>query len=138
MNYQEFLKNKIIISENFGFEPNQLSEKLHLHQPMIVDWALKGGRRAIFASFGLGKTFMQLEIAKQCILKENKPFLIVAPLGVIGEFKRDNLKLSTGFEIEYITDTDNVEECGKFSLFFSMLFLIWKKIVFFFNKKYTL
>nr|DAO83982.1 MAG TPA: hypothetical protein [Caudoviricetes sp.] len=24
-------------------------------------------------------------------------------------------------------------ECGKFSLFFSMLFLIWKKIVFFFN-----
>lgn len=112
MNYQEFLKNKIIISENFGFEPNQLSEKLHLHQPMIVDWALKGGRRAIFASFGLGKTFMQLEIAKQCILKENKPFLIVAPLGVIGEFKRDNLKLSTGFEIEYITDTDNVEEYG--------------------------
>ena len=29
-------------------------------------------------------------------------------------------------------------EHGKFSLFFSMLFLIWKKIVFFFNKKYSL
>lgn len=109
MNYEQFLKNKIIISEDFGFEPQDLSQKLHLHQPAIVEWALKGGRRAIFASFGLGKTFMQLEIARQCILKENKPFLIVCPLGVVGEFKRDNSKLQTGFEIEYITDTNEIE-----------------------------
>lgn len=109
MNYEQFLKNKIIISEEFGFEPQNLSPKLHLHQPAIVEWALKGGRRAIFASFGLGKTFMQLEIARQCILKENKPFLIVCPLGVVGEFKRDNSKLQTGFEIEYITDTNEIE-----------------------------
>ena len=89
MDYKEFLNKKVIVAENFGFEPSQLSNKLHLHQPAIVEWALKGGRRAIFASFGLGKTFMQLEIARQCILKENKPFLIVCPLGVVGEFKRD-------------------------------------------------
>lgn len=109
MNYEQFLKNKIIISEEFGFEPRELSPKLHLHQPAIVEWAIKGGRRAIFASFGLGKTFMQLEIARQCILRENKPFLIVCPLGVVGEFKRDNAKLQTGYEIEYITDTDGIE-----------------------------
>ena len=52
---------------------------------------------------------MQLEIARQCILKENKPFLIVCPLGVVGEFKRDNLKLESGFEILYITDTNGIE-----------------------------
>lgn len=109
MNYQDFLNKKIIVAENFGFEPIQLSNKLHLHQPAIVEWALKGGRRAIFASFGLGKTFMQLEIARQCIIKENKPFLIVCPLGVVGEFKRDNSKLQTVFEIEYITDTNEIE-----------------------------
>lgn len=109
MNYQEFLNKKVIVAEDFGFEPNLLSTKLHLHQPAIVEWALKGGRRAIFASFGLGKTFMQLEIARQCILKENKPFLIVCPLGVVGEFKRDNLKLESGFEILYITDTNGIE-----------------------------
>lgn len=109
MNYDEFLKRKIIVSEDFGFEPKELSKKLHLHQPAIVDWALRGGRRAIFASFGLGKTFMQLEIARQCILKENRPFLIVCPLGVVGEFKRDNSKLCTGYEIEYITDTNGIE-----------------------------
>lgn len=52
---------------------------------------------------------MQLEIAKQCILKENKPFLIVCPLGVVQEFKRDNKKLGTKYEIEYITDTNGIE-----------------------------
>lgn len=109
MDYKEFLNKKVIVAEDFGFEPKELSPKLHLHQPAIVEWALKGGRRAIFASFGLGKTFMQLEIARQCIIKENKPFLIVCPLGVVGEFKRDNLKLESGFEILYITDTNGIE-----------------------------
>jgi DNA modification methylase len=108
MSYQQFLKNKVIISENFGFEVDKLSTKLHLHQPDIVRWCLRGGRRAIFASFGLGKSMMQLEIAKQCIEKEDKPFLIVCPLGVVGEFKRDNEKLETGLEIIYITDSDQV------------------------------
>lgn len=114
MQYQEFLKSKVVISESFGFESDKskYSEILFPHQKDIVNFCLEGGRRAIFASFGLGKTFMQLEIAKQCILKENKPFLIVCPLGVAGEFKRDNSKLNTGFRIDYITDTDNFENAN--------------------------
>jgi len=109
--YEEFLQNKIIISEDFGFdiEYENLNQKLKPHQKDICHWSLKGGRRAIFASFGLGKTFMQLEIAAQCIKKENKPFLICMPLAVAGEFKRDNGKLGTGFEVVYITDSDTVE-----------------------------
>ncbi len=106
--YESFLKSKVVIAEHFGFETqHELSAMLFPHQRDIVNFCLQGGRRAIFASFGLGKTFMQLEIARQCILKENKPFLIVCPLGVAGEFKRDNRKLGTGFEIAYITDTDD-------------------------------
>ncbi|GAB0156200.1 hypothetical protein CHRYSEOSP005_14640 [Chryseobacterium sp. Alg-005] len=108
MRYEEFLKNKVIVSENFGFEVKMVSPKLHLHQPDIVRWCLRGGRRAIFASFGLGKSMMQLEIGKQCIIKENKPFLIVCPLGVVQEFKRDNKKLETDLSIVYITDTDDI------------------------------
>lgn len=112
MTYEDFLKNKIIVSEDFGFDvPNEaLSLSLKPHQRDICLWSLKGGRRAIFASFGLGKTFMQLEIAKQCISKYKKPFLIVCPLGVTGEFKRDNQKLNTGYPITYITDTDTIED----------------------------
>ena len=111
MNYEDFLKNKIITAESFGFEieTNQLNATLLPHQKDIVKWSLEGGRRAVFASFGLGKTVMQLEIAHQVIKKTNQPFLIGLPLGVIGEFKRDNELLNTGIEIKYITDTDTIE-----------------------------
>lgn len=83
MNYQEFLQNKVIIAEDFGFEPLWMPEKAFPHQRDICEWALRGGRRAIFASFGLGKTFIQLINAVNCIKKENKPFLIACPLGVV-------------------------------------------------------
>jgi len=114
INYEKFLKSKVVIAEKFGIDTENISysEKLFPHQKDIVNFCLQGGRRAIFASFGLGKTFMQLEIAKQCILKYNKPFLIVCPLGVSGEFKRDNRKLETGLNIDYITDTDNFENAN--------------------------
>ncbi|MCE3278063.1 MAG: hypothetical protein K0S44_254 [Bacteroidetes bacterium] len=108
--YKSFLEGKIVVAEDFGFEitPEHLTEMLLPHQKDIVTWCLKGGRRAIFASFGLGKTIMQLEIAKQCIRETNKPFLICMPLGVVGEFKDDNELLKTGHQLEYITDTDEL------------------------------
>lgn len=107
MSYETFLKSKVIVAENHGIETGGLvfNPSLFPHQNDIVRFCLEGGRRAIFASFGLGKTFMQLEIASHIIRHTGKPFLIVCPLGVAGEFKRDNKKLNTGFEIEYITDT---------------------------------
>lgn len=109
MTYEQFLEKKIIIAEKFGFESKPNKEILLPHQNVIVNWCIEGGRRAIFASFGLGKTVMQLSIARQCIMKENKPFLIAMPLGVVGEFKKDNELLNSGYEIEYITDTDSIE-----------------------------
>ena len=110
MKYTEFLKSKVIVSEDFGFEPQECNRFLKPHQKDVVQWALKGGRRAIFKLFGLGKTLTQLEIARQCILKENKPFLIVCPLGVIGEFRNDAKKFEIGYKITYITDTDKIED----------------------------
>lgn len=109
MNYIDFVKGKVVVAEKYGIDTGDIvfSEKLKPHQVDLVRFALEGGRRAIFASFGLGKTFIQLEIAKQLIQLTGKPFLIVCPLGVSGEFKRDNGKLKTGLAIEYITDTDD-------------------------------
>ena len=107
--YNKFLENKVVIAEDFGFEPIPNLEILKPHQDDIVNWCVRGGRRAIFASFGLGKTFMQLSLARQVIQKTNKPFLIALPLGVVGEFKRDNELLNSGYDIQYITDTDSID-----------------------------
>lgn len=112
--YSQFLESKIVVAENFGVNvyPNQLSPVLLDHQRVIVPWCISGGRRAIFASFGLGKTLMQLEIAKLVIDITNKPFLICMPLAVVGEFRRDNQLLNTGYDIQYITDTDDIDTYG--------------------------
>lgn len=111
MKYKEFLENKIIVAENYGIEISEddLNPILKPHQKDIVKWAMSGGRRAIFASFGLGKTLMQLELGTQVIKKTNKPFLICMPLGVVGEFKDDLKLLNNGLELEYIKDSDNVK-----------------------------
>ena len=54
MNYSEFLQSKIQVAPISGFEitPEQLSPCLKPHQKDAVIWALRGGRRALFESFG--------------------------------------------------------------------------------------
>jgi DNA modification methylase len=109
--YLEFLENKIVVAQEYGFEIdiNAISSKLLPHQRDIVHWAISGGRRGIFASFGLGKTMMQLEIAVQVSRITKKPFLIVMPLGVVGEFRDDLQFLYPEKTIKYITDSDIVD-----------------------------
>lgn len=109
-NYREFLEDKIVIAEDHGFKVSKSIGNILPHAKEITKWCLKGGRRAIFASFGLTKTAMQLELAYQTIKKTKRPFLIVMPLGVVGEFKRDNeTYFGNKIDCEYITDSDSIE-----------------------------
>ena len=89
--YLTFLRQKIKMAQFKGFavEPTALHEKLFPHQRAIVQWAVKGGNRAIFASFGLGKSVMQLEWLRQMIAAAGGAGLIVCPLGVRQELIRD-------------------------------------------------
>ena len=108
--YKDFLESKIVIAETFGFTPSEPIGKLLPHAVPITQWCIEGGRRAIFASFGLTKTVMQIELAYQIIKHTGKPFLIVMPLGVVGEFKRDNKNFfDDSLKMEYITDTDSID-----------------------------
>lgn len=63
MTYQEFLETKIELAQDSGFvvAPEKINQVLKPHQRDAVAWALKGGRRALFESFGLGKTVQELE-----------------------------------------------------------------------------
>ena len=95
MTYEEFLKGKIDIAEETGIvvEPEAVNPALKPHQRDAVIWALKGGRRALFESFGLGKTAQQLEWARLLHEQTGVRVLIVCPLGVKQEFQLDAERL---------------------------------------------
>lgn len=91
MTYQEFLEGKIDVAPLTGLDvkPEQLSPALKPHQRDSVLWALRGGRRALFAAFGLGKTVMQLEWTRIVAEMTGGRVLIVLPLNVRREFWDD-------------------------------------------------
>lgn len=91
MDYLEFLKTKIEIATDTGFivDRSNINKALKFHQGDAVAWALKGGCRALFESFGLGKTVQEIEFCYQVIKKFGGKALIVCPLGVKQEFIRD-------------------------------------------------
>jgi DNA modification methylase len=107
--YQQFLENKIKLSGENGItvKAKDVNPLLKPHQRDIVVWAVNGGRRAVFAAFGLGKTFIQLEILRLVISKTGGSGLIIIPLGVRQEFKRDAEKL--GIPVNFIrSDAERV------------------------------
>lgn len=86
--YLEFLRAKMQLAKADGFDvaPELINPAGAPHCRAIVRWALKGGCRAIFASFGLHKTFMQIELMRLIGTIAPGLRLIVIPLGVRHEF----------------------------------------------------
>ena len=95
MTYDAFLRSKVSVAPESGFdvEPAEVSPALKPHQRDAVCWACKGGRRALFESFGLGKTAQELEWCRLVVKHAGGRALIVLPLGVRQEFTRDAVKL---------------------------------------------
>lgn len=95
MNYNSFLRTKLVKAPISGFNlsPDEINPALKPHQRDAVRWEVKGGRRALFESFGLGKTVQELEWCTQVIRHEGGKALIVLPLGVRQEFTRDAVEL---------------------------------------------
>lgn len=129
LSYQEFVAAKAKLDRSFGHKitDDQINPLLKPHQRDLVRWAVAGGRRAIFAAFGLGKTFMQLEILRLILHAKdtsegyrrsgphapNRPgdmALIVCPLGVRLEFMNDAKKL--GITVKFIRSTKDLLEPG--------------------------
>lgn len=112
--YIDFLRSKIVQAPESGFEldPSDLSAVLKPHQQAAVLWALKGGRRALFESFGLGKTVQQLEWCRQVIRHDGGRALIVLPLGVRQEFRRDAVELLGMDPPEYVRTMAEADAAG--------------------------
>lgn len=113
MTYKEFLETKIELATESGFEvnPEQVNKVLKPHQRDAVIWALKGGRRALFESFGLGKTVQEIEFCKLAAEHGNGRALIVLPLGVKQEFTRDAVEVLGYEKPEYCRTMEEVYAC---------------------------
>ena len=109
--YRDFLASKMVIAKKTGIaiDPGEISPMLKPHQRDAVVWAVAGGRRAIFAAFGLGKTIMQLEWCRLIHEHKGGKMLIVCPLGVKQEFIRDAVTLLRMDAPVYVR---NMEEVG--------------------------
>ena len=110
--YRRFLEKKVRMAAAMGFEVDDadINPILKGHQRAIVRWAVRGGRRAIFARFGLGKSVMQLEALRLILDRAGGRGLIVAPLGVRQEFMRDAAML--GIRIRFIRTIDEADAEG--------------------------
>ena len=97
--YTRFLQGKKTVVKSSGFEvdKDELNSMLFGWQKDIVHWALKKGKAALFEDCGLGKTPQQLEWANQVYEYTRENVLILAPLAVSKQTKREGEKF--GIEV---------------------------------------
>lgn len=118
--YEAFLRSKVEIADSHGFDIDlsDVNPILKPHQKAAVQWAVAGGCRALFESFGLGKTVQEIEWLRLTLesataagkIEGPGRGLVIAPLGVRQEFKRDAAML--GQEITFVRRTEEVQEPG--------------------------
>lgn len=103
MDYKSFLEKKKHSIGEFGFKTNYIPDIAFDFQKYIIEKAVKKGRIAVFADTGLGKTLIQIAIAKNILNHTNKRVLILTPLAVAFQFTLEAEKLGID-DIEYSKD----------------------------------
>ena len=101
--YLQFLEQKKHSIGDFGFKANYVPDIAFDFQKFIIEKAIKKGRMAVFADTGLGKTLIQISIAKNIVNETNKKVLILTPLAVAFQFILEAEKLGID-DIEYSKD----------------------------------
>lgn len=108
MDYQQFLKSKNRTIEPCGFDPVDLNPSLFAWQADIVRWACRMGRFGGFEDCGLGKSFQQLECARLFSIETDQPVLILAPLAVAEQTKREAEKFEIDRDVTVIKSQSDV------------------------------
>ncbi|SRR5215204_624605 len=116
MEYQTFLesKRKTFTESGFEIKESKLNPLLKDFQKYGIKTALAKGKFALFYDCGLGKTFSQLEWAKQVSKKTKKKVLILAPLAIVEQTKREAVKF--GIELD-VFDISNYEQLKNIDAF---------------------
>lgn len=100
MKYEDFVANKRHSIGNCGFKPNYFPDMAFDFQRHIIEKSVTKGRMAVFADTGLGKTLIQLSIAKNIVNETNGRVLILTPLAVAFQFLLEAEKMGIE-DVEY-------------------------------------
>lgn len=92
--YREFIASRARKTARQGFEPHPINPAAKSHQTAVLQFALNMGRSAASFDTGLGKSFIELEFARQCAEETGKPSLILTPLAVAGQMVREGQKFN--------------------------------------------
>lgn len=101
LDYAEFLAGKrpSPIASGLSRTP-ELSEHLLPIQAACSEFALRIGRAGIFLATGLGKSLVQLEFSTHAADATNGRALILTPLAVALQFKREADRFGYGVELK--------------------------------------
>ena len=108
--YYQFLENKMDVVEWSGFEidVSDLHPDTFPHQKDAIRWAARIGRGLIAMSFGLGKTRIAIELAKQVVTRTDGKFLMICPLGVKHQFTEEDGPV-LGVKFQYVTSDQDIK-----------------------------
>ena len=107
-NYHDFISDKHFKINKSGFEYKTDKGWLFDYQKACVEWACKRGKSALFLDTGLGKTNCELEWANAVSMHTGMPVLILAPLCVSLQIKREGEKY--GFSTTIIREDSDVKD----------------------------
>lgn len=104
--YRQFIASRAPVQNLAGFAPRPINSVAKVHQDAVLRFALERGRSAAFLDTGLGKSFIELEFARQCAEETGKPSLLLTPLAVAGQMVREGQKF--GIDARQIRDQAEV------------------------------
>jgi hypothetical protein len=94
--YRSFIATKALAAHERGFEPAPMPALMFPHQRLATEFACRAGRSALFLDTGLGKSYCEIEFARQCAARTGKPSLILTPLAVARQMQSEAAR----FDIE--------------------------------------
>jgi hypothetical protein len=103
VNYEQFLESKRHTTQDYGISTKFIPNDMFDFQRYVTEYAIKKGRCAVFLDTGLGKTIIELTIARNYAVFTNKPVLIICPLAVAFQFIKEAEKFGID-DISYSKD----------------------------------
>lgn len=104
--YRQFIASRAVQAQMQGFDPKPINDMAKAHQVAAIEFALQRGKSAAFLDTGLGKSFIELEFARQVSEETGKPCLILTPLAVAGQMVRESQKF--GIDARQVKDQSEV------------------------------